>query len=48
METTNGTVNNSYNIGNGVYEIIRVFNDSKSIKDIILEKITNENKQRYS
>jgi len=41
METILKAENQSYHIGNSNYEITREFNLQKSLKDIILEKITS-------
>lgn len=48
METIIIKSNNQYVVGKGVYEITRVFNKEKTLKDIILEKITNDNNNSHN
>ena len=37
-----GAASGSYEIGNAVYEISRVFGENRTLKDILLERITSE------
>lgn len=43
MDTLINTGYKTYQIGNSCYEITREFNLQKSLKDIIVEKITSNN-----